>query len=89
MAQIDYSTVPATVTITNNTPAVAIDDPGAEVRGLTEKFSDVKIQLFQLNDFVTVPAGDSVVLKIETSEEAAYYASLATDAVAVEIAAVE
>lgn len=43
------------------------------------------LQLYRVNQWLKVPAAQAVVLGIETSEEAVYYASLAGDDFTVEL----
>lgn len=76
MASIAYNGVPANVKFQNVTKKVAISDPGAKVRGVDHKNTDVKVQLFQLNSYINIATGDDVTIRVETSEELAYYKSL-------------
>ena len=101
MATKDFSTIPAIVTITNNAEprkaydagAIQLADPSAIQTDEHGKYvltnADRQVQLYKINQFVTIPSGDSLKVVAETSEEVAYFASLANDEIAVAIEAAE
>ena len=48
--------------------------------------ADIAVQLYRVNLWATVKAGDTLILKISEAEEAVYYKSLETDTLSVSIA---
>lgn len=86
MATKDYSALPIVVTITNNAKEVPAVDAGSAQRKKEFIDTDRTIQFYRVNSFVTLKKGDVVKIAAKTSEEAAYFESLATDDVTVEIA---
>lgn len=59
-------------------------DPGSEQRHKRYIDTDRKIQFYRVNSYITLKAGDEVKIVAETSEEVAYYLSLATADVTVD-----
>lgn len=84
-----YNTVPANVTFKNTLTATKVTDAGAEVRGVEYKEDAIRVQLFQLNEWLVVARDEEVTIKVETSEEIAYYKALeaALDGLTVTVAA--
>lgn len=48
--------------------------------------ADITLQLYRVNLWTTIKAGDTLKLKISEAEEAVYYKSLETDTLSVTIA---
>jgi len=48
--------------------------------------ADITVQLYRVNLWATVKAGDTLILKISEAEEAVYYDSLNTETLSVTIA---
>lgn len=48
--------------------------------------ADITVQLYRVNLWATIKAGDTLKLKITEAEEAVYYKSLETDTLSVDIA---
>lgn len=70
---IDYSISEATdLTLTNVKP-ILLDEKGNEIP------QPIKVQLYRVNQWVTIPRGDSLKITVTESEEVAYYNSLATE----------
>lgn len=63
--------------------AVPAEDPGSKQRHKDYISTDRKIQFYRVNSFVTLAAGESIKVVAETSEEAAYFASLANEDISV------
>lgn len=100
MATKSYSTIPAVVTITNNATqrkaydagAIQLADASAIQTDANGKYvltsAERKVQLYKTNQWITIPAGDSATVVAETSEEVAYFLSLANDEIAITVEAV-
>ena len=83
MATFDYSKAQV-VTITNNAKEIEAKDPGSEQRHKEFLDTNRRIQFYRVNSYIVLEKGDVVKILAETSEEAAYFASLATDEISVE-----
>lgn len=96
-----FDTIPAKVTITNvAVPQKAYDAGSIQLAKAEDVYSDAngkyvmtsaerQVQLYRVNQFVTLESEEVLTLVAETSEEVAYYASLANDEITVVIEAVE
>lgn len=95
MATFDYSKAQV-VTITNNAKEIKAYDPGSLQRAEADKIfeeadgrkytylsTNRRIQFYRVNSYIVLEKGDAVKILAETSEEAAYFASLATDEISV------
>lgn len=83
MATIRFDQVPYVVEITNNAKEIPAEDAGSAQRKKAYIDTNRSFQFYKTNTWVTIAKGDTVKLVAETSEEAAYFASLATDDLAV------
>lgn len=81
---MDYSTIPATVTIKNLNVEPTADEIKANADVVTERTETV--QLYRVNTFVELKAEEELKLTVNDSKEVAYYASLATDKIEVTVA---
>lgn len=81
---MDYSTIPATVTIKNLNTVPTEDEIKANADVVTERTETV--QLYRVNTFVELKAEEELKLTVNDSKEVAYYASLATDKIEVTVA---
>lgn len=81
---MDYSTIPATVTIKNLNVEPTADEIKANADVVAERTETV--QLYRVNTFVELKAEEELKLTVNDSKEVAYYASLATDKIEVTVA---
>lgn len=91
MATIDISTnLPAVVTITNVAKEVEAHDAGTKPNAEGKKVITATrtVQLYRVNQFKELQKGDVLKVTAETSEELAYYTSLANEDLKVDVAKV-
>lgn len=81
---MDYSTIPATVTIKNLNVAPTEEEIKANKDIVAERTETV--QLYRVNTFIELEAEGELKLTVNDSKEVAYYAALATDKIEVTVA---
>lgn len=81
---MDYTTIPATITIKNLNVAPTEEEIKANADVIAERTETV--QLYRVNTFVELKAAEELKLTVNDAKEVAYYAALATNKIEVKVA---